>query len=950
MLDADRSTLFINDEKTNELYTEIGQGLGATTIRLPNHLGIAGTVFTSGHSVNIPHAYADLRFNPAFDRKTGFFTRSILCVPVANKNGKVIGVTQVLNKRGGTFTSEDEARLKAFTSQISIGLENAKLFDDVQTDQELQRDDPRIDVQRRHHLGRGRQDRDLQRRRRRASSRRAHQGNGRQGRRRNLHRRPTPGCWTSSSLSRRPATIETTVDAKMAGILEPAELNVNVTVMPLRSGEKRLGSMVMIEDISNEKRMKSTMSRYMDPALADKLLAAGEDALGGQSVEATMLFSDVRGFTTLSEELGAQGIVSLLNEYFTLMVECISDQGGMLDKFIGDAIMAKFGIPPLTHEDDEDRAVRTSIAMMRALNTFNARRAADGKRQVDIGIGLNTDMVVSGNIGSPTRMEYAVIGDGVNLASRLEIGVQGVQGQHSRERAHGQEAQGHLSSARDRLHPGQGQDQAGGGLSDPRLPHRRIVPEHDGCVAGVPVRAQDLSRGQVRTGCQGVSGSARSPSRRRRRQDVRRTLRLPDRASARRELGRRVGDEVEVDRDPPVRPHAPENQPMKFDPPRRAVAIAGFSAFLDLYAPQSVLSDLAGEFRIDPSGAGAIVGVTTLAVAAAAPFAGMIADRFGQRRTIMIAIFALVPVTALLAAVQNLDQMLVLRFAQGLLLPAIFSSAIAFTAENWPAHEAADVTGLYVLGSVLGGFSGRFLTALAAEFFGWRGGLLGLTAVTVLAAAGLWAWLPPRPRRGPVTRAPGIAALLDHVRNPAILATCAVGASMLFANVATFTYIDFRLAQPPFSLGATERGAIFVVYLIGSVATPVSGTLIRRLGRRRALGFSVGLGALGMLATLADSIPAVVVGLVFFVIGVFIAQTASLGFVGQTARHNKTTAVGLYICCYYVGGSLGAVVPGWLWNSAGWSGCVALVVATTAAATSIAMVAWRERGAPPSSG
>src|SRR5262249_31779108 len=86
----------------------------------------------------------------------------------------------------------------------------------------------------------------------------------------------------------------------------------------------------------------------------------------------------------------------------------------------GDAIMAKFGIPPLTHEDDEDRAVRTAIAMMRELNAFNERRAADGKRQIDIGIGLNTDQVVSGNIGSPTRMEYAVIGDGVNLASRLE--------------------------------------------------------------------------------------------------------------------------------------------------------------------------------------------------------------------------------------------------------------------------------------------------------------------------------------------------------------------------------------------------------------------------------------------------------------------------------------------------------------------------------------------------
>ena len=173
MLDAERSTLFINDEKTSELYTEVGQGLGATTIRLPNHLGIAGAVFTSGQSVNIPYAYADLRFNPSFDRKTGFFTRSILCVPVANKAGKVIGVTQVLNKRGGTFTAEDEARLKAFTSQISIGLENAKLFDDVQTHQELQREHPRIDDQRRHHAERGRQDRHLQRRRRAHVSRSA---------------------------------------------------------------------------------------------------------------------------------------------------------------------------------------------------------------------------------------------------------------------------------------------------------------------------------------------------------------------------------------------------------------------------------------------------------------------------------------------------------------------------------------------------------------------------------------------------------------------------------------------------------------------------------------------------------------------------------------------------------------------------------------------------------
>ncbi len=417
MLDAERTTLFLNDEKTGDLYSYIGDKL-ETEIRFPNHVGIAGSVFTSRQSVRIPYAYADLRFNPAFDRQTGYFTRSILCVPIFNKEGRPIGVTQALNKRGGPFTAEDESRLRAFTAQIASGLENAKLFADVQAMKNYNQSmlesmsngvitfDEEGLVQTCNAAGA----RILRREEADVLGRSAKELFGEEN------------LWLRERMKRVSETLRSdlVMDAEIA--VDGDRVSANVTVLPLLGQEgEHLGTMVMVEDISSEKRVKSTLARYMDPDLADRLLQAGSqhEALGGTESIATVLFSDVRSFTTIAEQLGPHGTVAMLNDYFERMVECISEQSGMLDKFIGDAIMAVFGLP-LPRDDDEDRALRAAIAMVTSLRAWNVEREARGEPVVDMGIGLNTDSVVAGNIGSSKRMDYTIIGDGVNLAARLE--------------------------------------------------------------------------------------------------------------------------------------------------------------------------------------------------------------------------------------------------------------------------------------------------------------------------------------------------------------------------------------------------------------------------------------------------------------------------------------------------------------------------------------------------
>ncbi|MFL5560759.1 MAG: adenylate/guanylate cyclase domain-containing protein [Gemmatimonadaceae bacterium] len=171
--------------------------------------------------------------------------------------------------------------------------------------------------------------------------------------------------------------------------------------------------------IRRETLARSNFERFFAPGLAARI-ASSPDAvkLGGEKRQVAVLFSDIRGFTALSETMTPEEIATLLSEYFSEMVECVFRNNGTLDKFIGDAVMAQWGAP-IGEPDDADRAMRAAIEMMTALDELNARWRREGRPELSIGIGLNFGEAFAGNIGSERRLEFTVIGDTVNTASRL---------------------------------------------------------------------------------------------------------------------------------------------------------------------------------------------------------------------------------------------------------------------------------------------------------------------------------------------------------------------------------------------------------------------------------------------------------------------------------------------------------------------------------------------------
>jgi YNFM family putative membrane transporter len=378
-----------------------------------------------------------------------------------------------------------------------------------------------------------------------------------------------------------------------------------------------------------------------------------------------------------------------------------------------------------------------------------------------------------------------------------------------------------------------------------------------------------------------------------------------------------------------------------------ALCIASFLTFANLYLTQPLLPLFVNDFGVSPAVSSLSISLATFSLGVALLFWGTLSDVVG-RRPVMFWTMALAAVPVLAAPfVSSFNQLLILRMAQGFLLAGLPSVAMAYLGEEFDSRALGLAVGLYISGNTIGGMGGRVISGIMAESYSWRASFLVMGIIGVVGVLLFYYLLPPsshlKPR--PAGLRIGTAAMWLHLKNTTLLKAYGIAFVSMFCFVGIFNYITFRLSGPPYYLSPAAVGWLFMTYLAGTVSSTLSGRFMDQAGSRLAvlLGTLIALG--GVLVLLMPSLWIIVIGLLTFCFGFFAVHAAASAWVNKQARQAKASAMGLYLVCYYVGGSFGSTALGFLWHDYGWPGVTVGLVAALAVALALGLSLREKAGA-----
>lgn len=355
------------------------------------------------------------------------------------------------------------------------------------------------------------------------------------------------------------------------------------------------------------------------------------------------------------------------------------------------------------------------------------------------------------------------------------------------------------------------------------------------------------------------------------------------------------------------------------------IALMAFLTLVDLFATQAILPSLAAHYKVGAAAMGLAVNASTFGMAAGALVMALLGARIDRRLGVSLALALLAVPTLLLAFAPNLATFSALRIVQGLAMSAAFALALSYLSEHCSKAAAAGAFAAYITGNVASNLFGRLFSAAVADHFGLAANFQVFAAMNLAGA--VLAWFALRPSMAlPMTHtASSLAALRDHLRQPALRACFAIGFLLLFAFIGTFTYVNFVLRSPPIALAPMSLGLVYFVFAPAMVTTPLAGRGVARWGAARSFRLALALAGIGLPLLVLPQLAAVIVGLALVGAGTFFAQATATGFVGRSATHDPGAASGLYLASYFSGGLVGAAVIGSVFERFGWTAAVGVI-------------------------